>query len=118
MTRALVQLEALPLVERLEPTPDPVEVFRRLAALPHVVFFDSAKRQTTLGRYSFIAADPVEWIEFPADRTDALAQFANRVNDCGLRIADCGLIQVNPQSEIRNPKSNNPSSVALFELLA
>jgi phosphoribosylformylglycinamidine synthase len=27
------------------------------------------------------------------------------LNDCGLRIADCGLSTSNPQSEIRNPKS-------------
>jgi hypothetical protein len=26
------------------------------------------------------------------------------LDDCGIRIADCGLFRVNPQSEIRNPK--------------
>ena len=32
----------------------------------------------TLGRYSFVAADPVEWLTVPADGSDALAQLADR----------------------------------------
>jgi len=36
-------------------------------------------RQPQLGRYSFVAADPVEWITVPADGSDALAVLANRV---------------------------------------
>ena len=63
----------LPLVERLDPSLDAVEVFLRLSALPHVVFFDSAMRHPELGRYSFIAADPVEWLEVPADGSDAFS---------------------------------------------
>jgi para-aminobenzoate synthetase component 1 len=66
----------LPLVERLNPLPRTVDVFRKLAGLPHVVFFDSALHHPQFGRYSFIAADPVEWIE------------ADQIADCGLRIAD------------------------------
>ena len=54
-------------------TLDAVDVFRRLAGLPHVVFFDSAMRHPQLGRYSFVAADPVEWLVVPADGSDALA---------------------------------------------
>jgi len=68
-----------PLVERLDTSLNAVDVFRRLSHLPHVVFFDSAMRHPELGRYSFIAADPVEWISVPADGSDALAQLANRV---------------------------------------
>ncbi len=60
----------LPLVERLEPAPAAVDVFRRLAHWPHVVYFDSAAPHPTLGRYSFIAADPVRWLELPADGRD------------------------------------------------
>jgi para-aminobenzoate synthetase component 1 len=100
--------DELPLVQQLDPPPQPVEVFRRLASLPHVVFFDSAMRHAKLGRYSFIAADPVEWLAAPADGNDALRQLVGRMNDCGLRIADCGVIERNPQSEIRNPKSPLP----------
>ena len=61
----------LPLVERLDPAPAAVDVFRRLARWPHVVYFDSAAPHPKLGRYSFIAADPVAWLEVPADGRDA-----------------------------------------------
>jgi para-aminobenzoate synthetase component 1 len=44
-----------------------------LSKLPHVVFFDSASREGQLGRYSFVAADPFQWITRPADGSDALA---------------------------------------------
>jgi len=37
---------------------EPLEAARRLAELPHLVFFDSAMRHRTLGRYSYVAADP------------------------------------------------------------
>jgi para-aminobenzoate synthetase component 1 len=43
------------------------------------VFFDSAMRHPQLGRYSFIAADPVEWLTAPSDGTDAIQQLADRV---------------------------------------
>jgi para-aminobenzoate synthetase component I len=52
----------LPLVEELLPAPDPWPLVRRLAALPHLLFFDSAYRHPSLGRYSFISADPFTWI--------------------------------------------------------
>jgi len=69
----------LPLVERLDSSLDAVEVFRRLAKLPHVVFFDSAMRHPQLGRYSFVAADPVEWLTVPADGRDAIRRLASRL---------------------------------------
>ncbi|MBS0207322.1 MAG: anthranilate synthase component I family protein [Planctomycetes bacterium] len=52
-----------PLVMELSPAPDTEAAFQRFAALPHCVFFDSARRDTQLGRYSFLAADPYEFIE-------------------------------------------------------
>ncbi|MCU0959723.1 MAG: anthranilate synthase component I family protein [Pirellulaceae bacterium] len=63
----------------LDPVPDPVEVFTRLVRLPHCIFFDSARRDAELGRYSFIAADPFAYWEIPADGTDALALLAQRL---------------------------------------
>jgi para-aminobenzoate synthetase component 1 len=99
---------AMPVVEQLDPKLDPVDAFRRLASLPHLVFFDSAMRHSKLGRYSFIAADPVEWLSVPADGSDALAKLVDRMNECGLRIADCGINPSNPKSEFRNPKSALP----------
>lgn len=59
--------KSLPLAERLDPSLTAVDAFRRLSGLPHVVFFDSAMRHPQLGRYSFVAADPVEWLTVPAD---------------------------------------------------
>lgn len=67
----------LPLVERLDPSISSVEVFRRLSVLPHAIFFDSAMRHPTLGRYSFVSADPVKWIEVEADTARGFASFAN-----------------------------------------
>jgi para-aminobenzoate synthetase component I len=59
----------LPLVEELSPPPEPWETVRRLARLPHLLFLDSADMAapTELNRYTFLAADPVRWIE---SRTD------------------------------------------------
>jgi para-aminobenzoate synthetase component 1 len=74
VTDSDVNRDDLPLVERLDPQLDSLQVFRRLADMPHVVFFDSAMRHPILGRYSFIAADPVEWLTVPADGSDAMSK--------------------------------------------
>lgn len=79
MTSRADDYEALPLVERLDPSLTAVEAFRRLSGLPHVVFFDSAMRHAQLGRYSFVAADPVDWLTMPGDGSDAFGKFAERV---------------------------------------
>jgi para-aminobenzoate synthetase component 1 len=47
----------------LAPAPNPFDVFLRLRGLPHLLFLDSALSHPTLGRYSFLCADPFEWIE-------------------------------------------------------
>jgi para-aminobenzoate synthetase component I len=54
--------QSLPYVEPLPDIVTAVDAFRRLAALPRVLFLDSAARDDRLGRYSFVAADPFEWI--------------------------------------------------------
>ncbi|HZY85168.1 MAG TPA: anthranilate synthase component I family protein, partial [Gemmataceae bacterium] len=51
---------AVPLVEELTPAPDPWEVARRLAHLPHLLFLDSATEHPLLGHYSFVTADPFD----------------------------------------------------------
>src|SRR6266478_2667770 len=51
-----------PLVQEISPAPDPAEAFERFATLPHVLFLDSAQHSRLLGRYSFLTADPFEWI--------------------------------------------------------
>lgn len=52
-------------VERLDSALGAATVFRRLAHLPHVIFFDSAAHTPATGRYSFVAADPICWWESP-----------------------------------------------------
>src|SRR6266568_752670 len=49
---------SLPLVEELSPSLTPWEVCRRLAHHPYLIFLDSAFDHPSLGRYSFVAADP------------------------------------------------------------
>src|SRR5258708_4516710 len=54
---------AAPVLEELHPTPDPWDIARRLAGCPHLLFLDSAQSHPALSRYSFVAADPFEWLE-------------------------------------------------------
>src|SRR5262245_9388899 len=50
------------LLHELLPPPDPWETARRLAHLPHLLFFESAGGPPALARYSYVAADPVRWL--------------------------------------------------------
>jgi len=56
-----------PLVEELRPTPDPWEVVQRFADRPHLLFLDSAQEHPTLGRYSYVTADPPLWLTAKGD---------------------------------------------------
>ncbi len=80
MTQTPNNHSSLPLIERLDSSLLPVDVFKQLSGLPHVIFFDSAMRHPQLGRYSFISADPIDWQSVPADGVDALAQLANHIH--------------------------------------
>lgn len=55
----------LPLVHELPAVPDVEAAFERLRSLPHCLWLDSARRHPTLGRYSFLAADPFDYFELP-----------------------------------------------------
>lgn len=68
-----------PLVEPLEPLPELEGLFVRLARLPHCLFLDSALRDPALGRYSFLAADPFEYLQFQPEDSDSLRVLANRL---------------------------------------
>jgi para-aminobenzoate synthetase component 1 len=50
------------IVEELPPALKPWNACRRLAHLPHLLFLDSASAHPTLGRYSFVTADPFAWL--------------------------------------------------------
>ena len=71
--------DCCPLVEELAPLPDAEEVFLRMAGGPHCLFLDSALRHPVLGRYSFAAADPFDYLEMPSQGTDALEELARRM---------------------------------------
>jgi para-aminobenzoate synthetase component 1 len=70
---------SLPLVAELDLLPDAADCFLRLRGLPHCLWFDSARKHPTLGRYSFLTADPFDYFELPVDGPDALAMLAERL---------------------------------------
>lgn len=64
-------LAPFPLVQELIPPPDPEEAFARFRLASRCVFFDSAQKDANLGRYSFLAAEPFDWLELrPRDLGD------------------------------------------------
>ncbi|MGD9648832.1 MAG: anthranilate synthase component I family protein, partial [Pirellulales bacterium] len=69
----------LPLVYQLQPAPDVEQLFLRLAGKPHCLFLDSALRDPTLGRYSFLAADPFAFLRLPVAGPPALDALAARL---------------------------------------
>jgi para-aminobenzoate synthetase component 1 len=63
-------------VEELSTLPDIEDAFLALSVRPHCVFFDSARSESELGRYSFLSADPFAFICLGA--ADAAARLADR----------------------------------------
>ncbi len=62
----------LPLVVELHPPPDVEAALLSLAALPASLLLDSSMRDPRLGRYSFLTADPFDFIRLPADAAGGL----------------------------------------------
>lgn len=69
-----------PYVIELPGVPDVEQALLALAGRPHALLLDSAQRHPQLGRYSFLAADPFEYLEVAADGQDALAELAVRLD--------------------------------------
>lgn len=74
-----MSIPEFPLVETLPRDITPFQAFERLSTLPHVVFFDSALQTGKLGRYSFVAADPFEWLEAEGGVTDPFGLMEKRL---------------------------------------
>ncbi len=55
-------------------------LFRRLARRPHCLFLDSARFDPRLARYSFLTADPFEYLTLPADGRDGLGELERRLD--------------------------------------
>jgi para-aminobenzoate synthetase component I len=61
------------IAHELTPAPDPVRCCEQLSGLPYRIFLDSAQRASSLGRYSFVAAEPAAVVSRRgADAGDAL----------------------------------------------
>jgi para-aminobenzoate synthetase component 1 len=67
------------LAVELRPPPDVEAALLCLASQPHSVFLDSAMHDPGLGRYSFLTADPFEFLAAPADGSDALSLIQSRL---------------------------------------
>jgi para-aminobenzoate synthetase component 1 len=64
----------VPLVVELAPAPAAWDVFRRFAVLRTPLFLDSALQHPTLGRYSFITAEPFETVRSHGRRVSVSAK--------------------------------------------
>lgn len=71
---------ALPLVRELHPAPHVEQAFLHLASWPHCVFLDSARRDAQLGRYSYLSADPYDYLELPITAPDGLGVLAHHLH--------------------------------------
>jgi para-aminobenzoate synthetase component 1 len=58
-------------VEELTAVPDVERAFLALSRQPHCIFFDSARFDPTLARFSFLAAEPIDWVELSIDERAA-----------------------------------------------
>ena len=70
----------LPVIEPLAPEIDAEQVFLKVCSRPHALFLDSARRDPALGRYSFVTADPFDFIRLPAGSVDPLGVVQAKLN--------------------------------------
>lgn len=61
-----------PLVVALDPVPDPLTLLERVASLPSPAFLDGAAGDDDLGRWSYLAWDPVAVMEASAEEWDTV----------------------------------------------
>ena len=71
----------LPLVQEIVPMPDSQAAFLRLASLPHCLFLDSAMKHPELGRYSFLSADPYDFLQCQTRGEDAISQVQQKLDE-------------------------------------
>ena len=69
----------LPVAVELRPAPDVESALVALSRQRHCLFLDSALRDPSLGRYSFLSADPLDFFTVPADGSDGLAELQKRL---------------------------------------
>lgn len=71
--------DLLPVALELRPPPDIESALVSFAAQPHSLLLDSAMHDSLLGRYSFLTADPFEFLEVAADERGGLDRLAERL---------------------------------------
>jgi para-aminobenzoate synthetase component 1 len=81
-SRVALPEPAPPLVEELAPAPEPWEAARRLAHLPHLLLLDSAAEDSPLGRFSFVTADPFDWLRTRGGDDDPFPRLAAWLARC------------------------------------
>ncbi|MCA9217860.1 MAG: chorismate-binding protein, partial [Planctomycetales bacterium] len=59
-----VTIDSIPHIESLPSELTSIDVFRRLSNKPHCLFLDSALPHSQLGRFSYVTADPFEFLSF------------------------------------------------------
>lgn len=69
----------LPVVEELPAGVDAVSAFLRLRFQPHCIFLDSALGHATLGRYSFVAANPAAFLRLSVTDAAPLQRMAELI---------------------------------------
>src|SRR5688572_2787272 len=75
-------------VEELTPAPDVEQALLALAGRRHCIFLDSARQDPQLGRYSYLAVDPFDFVELSADAAVALGTTGQNVfRDLACRLA-------------------------------
>jgi len=57
----MIALTSLPLVEELPPSTDVMSAVRAVSNWPRLLLLDSPLRRASVGRYSFLMADPIAW---------------------------------------------------------
>jgi para-aminobenzoate synthetase component 1 len=67
---------SLPVVLELDPAPRAVDVFCALSDQRHCLFLDSALQHQQLGRFSYVAADPIIYRQYQVDTHDPLGRLA------------------------------------------
>jgi para-aminobenzoate synthetase component I len=72
-------MTSLPLVVELTPVPDVETALAQLASMPHSVLLDSASRDRKLGSYSFLTADPFDFVTLGASDADCFGVLESRL---------------------------------------
>lgn len=80
-------IKLMPIVE--ECNVQPWAAFTAAAGLPHVLFLDSALRHPTLGRYSYVTADPLAFFTWRQGRWHVTGPLADSVAELA-RVPICG----------------------------